>query len=267
MFLDVKKRDRSVRQAIRNYEITFEPDDFPCFLWEGETADASNLKKGFLRGEILARVCNFTLLCTPHAHQCSVDYVVHSTWTLCCANRSGFWCRWLCGQNQHAVHYNSHRCICCSCCKLSWSTALMLANVSVQARHALTTDSKFIWTTDGTGYSYLTFYHTIIKTVLGWSQVEQTRLIQWWNEYVLQYLITNWPFLILHAFRTSLAESCHGSEDVLGGCPHKTIPGPSPPPRSCVNKNREVEPNRLAVNLQMLSFCSTFGLIVSYYWR
>jgi hypothetical protein len=33
-----------------------------------------------------------------------------------------------------------------------------------QARHALTTDGKFTWASSGAGFSYLTFYHTVIKT-------------------------------------------------------------------------------------------------------
>jgi len=61
----------------------------------------------------------------------------------------------------------------------------LLTNPFTQARHALTTDRKFIWATGGTKFSYLRFYHTIIKTVSGWSQAEQTQLIGWWNGYVL----------------------------------------------------------------------------------
>ena len=50
----------SVRQAIRNNVYVFDADDLPSFLWENETADVSDLKKGFLRGGILVRVRTLT---------------------------------------------------------------------------------------------------------------------------------------------------------------------------------------------------------------
>ena len=56
-----------------------------------------------------------------------------------------------------------------------------LADPFVQARHALTTDSKFTWTTNKGRFSHLQFYHEIIKTVSGWSQAEQKQLVEWWN--------------------------------------------------------------------------------------
>lgn len=60
-----------------------------------------------------------------------------------------------------------------------------LANFFTQARHALTTDSAFAWAASGTRFSYLRFYHTIIKTVSGWPQTEKKQLIEWWNRYVV----------------------------------------------------------------------------------
>jgi len=62
-------------------------------------------------------------------------------------------------------------------------------NLVTQARHALTTDGKFMWSPGGTRFSYLRFYHTIIKTVLGWPQTERAQLIAWWNRYVLWGLL------------------------------------------------------------------------------
>ena len=48
----------SVRQNIRNHSIVLEEDDLPRFLWERETVNIRDLKTGFLRGEILVRVCS-----------------------------------------------------------------------------------------------------------------------------------------------------------------------------------------------------------------
>src|SRR5882757_10043519 len=72
----------SVRQAIRNHDIVLEADKFPRFLWEGERANTRDLKKGFLRGEILVRVCHFTLVDSPHTHQYLTGNVIDPTWTL-----------------------------------------------------------------------------------------------------------------------------------------------------------------------------------------
>jgi hypothetical protein len=57
----------------------------------------------------------------------------------------------------------------------------IITNIFIQARHALTADSKFGWVSNTTGFSYLTFYDIIIKNVSGWPQTEKTRLVQWWN--------------------------------------------------------------------------------------
>jgi hypothetical protein len=176
--------NRSVRQKVRNHDsICFESDDFPCFLWEGETADVNNLRKGFLRGEILIRVCTL-LIGVSHTHQCFTDYAIYSAWSLCCTYGRRFRRGWLRRQNQHAVRHRSHYCVRCGGREFpSWGTSSTypLTNVSIQARHALTADSKFVWATDGPGFSYLTFYDTIIDSVSRWSQAEQTCLIQWCN--------------------------------------------------------------------------------------
>lgn len=62
------------------------------------------------------------------------------------------------------------------------------ANPSVQARHALTTDSKFTWATNKGRFSHLCFYHEIIKMVSGWSETEQKQLVEWWNGCVFSIL-------------------------------------------------------------------------------
>ena len=56
----------------------------------------------------------------------------------------------------------------------------------MQARHALTTDSKFVWaTSQQTRFNYLRFYNKIIKRVSEWAQTEKAQLIAWWNKYVV----------------------------------------------------------------------------------
>ena len=44
------------RGRIRNFEISVTHDDFPRFLWENEDVDEGDMKKGFLRGDVLVRV-------------------------------------------------------------------------------------------------------------------------------------------------------------------------------------------------------------------
>jgi hypothetical protein len=39
------------------FEIKVTADHFPRFLWQGGRADMQDLKKGFLRGELLVKVC------------------------------------------------------------------------------------------------------------------------------------------------------------------------------------------------------------------
>jgi len=68
----------------------------------------------------------------------------------------------------------------------------MATNLFIQARHALTADSKFAWVSGNTAYSYLTFYHMVIKTVSKWPQTDQTQLVQWWNRYVARVLFTSY---------------------------------------------------------------------------
>lgn len=50
------------RQQIRSFQISVTADDFPRFLWEGEQVDQHDMKKGFLRGELLVMVCVFSHL-------------------------------------------------------------------------------------------------------------------------------------------------------------------------------------------------------------
>lgn len=78
----------------------------------------------------------------------------------------------------------------------------LLADPFTQARHALTADGKFTWANSGTRFSYLRFYHAIIKTVSGWTELEQKQLIEWWNGYVS----THQPILKL-SLRFSLTPS------------------------------------------------------------
>lgn len=72
-------------------------------------------------------------------------------------------------------------------------------NIFIQARHALTADSKFTWTASTTRFSYLGFYNMIIATVMGWPQTDKTQLIQWWNGCVLicRYLLLRIVDLLL----------------------------------------------------------------------
>ena len=75
-----------MRERVRTHEISFEADDFPCFLWEGEKANIQNTKKGFLRGEILVRVCNLPLLFHPLL-TILIDHVGRLAWTFRCTDR------------------------------------------------------------------------------------------------------------------------------------------------------------------------------------
>ena len=45
------------QHRIRNFEILVTHDDFPRFLWENERVDEEDMKKGFLRGNVLVKVC------------------------------------------------------------------------------------------------------------------------------------------------------------------------------------------------------------------
>ena len=45
------------RERIRSFQIPVTADDFPRFLWEGERVDPQDMNKGFLRGELLVKVC------------------------------------------------------------------------------------------------------------------------------------------------------------------------------------------------------------------
>jgi hypothetical protein len=172
----------SIRQAIRTHHIILETEDFPCFLWEGEVADLSNLKRGFLRGEILLRVCDFTPL--THLTLTSLaDCLMHLTRALCRIEGRRFWGRWLCGQIQHVYHLCSrHRLRCHH--RESPSGAdleLNLRLIPKQARHALTSDGTFSWTESGSRFSYIKFYSAIVASVSKWPEGERKQLIQWWN--------------------------------------------------------------------------------------
>ena len=120
-----------------------------------------------------------------------------------------------------------------------------LTNISLQARHALTTDSKFLWSSaNDRGFSYLTFYYAIIKRVSEWSQMERTQLISWWNGCVLSILCTNGPFPISHTPSPSFhltAGFWHASEGVLDWHPHRTIPSLGLLLHSCISSNRKVK--------------------------
>jgi hypothetical protein len=47
----------STRDRIRNFEIPVTADDFPRFLWEGGRVDSHDMNQGFLRGDLLIKVC------------------------------------------------------------------------------------------------------------------------------------------------------------------------------------------------------------------
>jgi len=44
------------REGIQSFRISVTTDDFPRFLWEGERVVLNDMKKGFLRGELLVKV-------------------------------------------------------------------------------------------------------------------------------------------------------------------------------------------------------------------
>ena len=44
------------RHRIQNFEIVVTHDDFPRFLWENERVYEEDMKKGFLRGNVLVKV-------------------------------------------------------------------------------------------------------------------------------------------------------------------------------------------------------------------
>ena len=72
---DILSLSCRVRQQIRSFEIHVAAEDFPKFLWEGEQVDPRDMNKGFLRGDLLVKVCVFLCLgstlplCIPAEHQ------------------------------------------------------------------------------------------------------------------------------------------------------------------------------------------------------
>jgi len=103
----------------------------------------------------------------------------------------------------------------------------------------LTTNGKFTWTTSGTQFSYLRFYHTIIETVSGWSQAEQAQLIGWWNGYIFSQFFRQ-SILFPHALDPT-AECCLAYEEPLIRLPSWMVPGPTLRLHSC-DSNSEVVP-------------------------
>jgi hypothetical protein len=45
------------RDGIRAFRIPVTHNDFPRFLWENERVNEEDMKKGFLRGQVLVKVC------------------------------------------------------------------------------------------------------------------------------------------------------------------------------------------------------------------
>ena len=80
-------------------------------------------------------------------------------------------------------------------------------NPFFQAHHALIADSKFTWTSSTTGFNYLNFYGMVIRTILGWSQIDRTQLIQWWNRYVLSRVVLTLPPMTYFAPQLSAVTS------------------------------------------------------------
>jgi len=58
---------RRTREQIRSFQIPVTADDFPKFLWEGERVTLQDMKKGFLRGELLVKVRLFFHLGLAHS--------------------------------------------------------------------------------------------------------------------------------------------------------------------------------------------------------
>jgi len=147
--------DPSVRENIRNHTIVLDEDDLPRFLWERETANVRDLNVGFLRGEILVRT-TLAVLLGPAVAQTGEGN----------------------GAGGYADKFNMRS-----------VTIPAIALMAALARHALTADGKFAWAAGtGTRFSYLRFYHTIIKAVSGWSQTDKTQLTAWWDGRVLSRL-------------------------------------------------------------------------------
>lgn len=84
-FTENRHVHHSVRSEIQNFTIPLDEDDFPNFLWAGEKADTQDPNQGFLRGEILVRVCDLRLL----VYRCSLiftDNDVRPTRTQSCGD-------------------------------------------------------------------------------------------------------------------------------------------------------------------------------------
>lgn len=53
----------SAREQVQTLQAGVTVDNFPRFLWEGERVDLQDINKGFLRGELLVKVCTVSLPC------------------------------------------------------------------------------------------------------------------------------------------------------------------------------------------------------------
>jgi hypothetical protein len=49
------------REQLKSFQLLVAADYFPRFLWERERVDPSNMNKGFLRGQLLIKICAFSL--------------------------------------------------------------------------------------------------------------------------------------------------------------------------------------------------------------
>lgn len=186
---------RRVRERVRNLNIVFKADDFPRFLWEGESTDLRDLNKGFLRGEILIRVGRFSQPVHPVLTKASQTMLAillgpSVAQTGEGSGAGGYADKF--GMRTITIPTIAFAAVLVSSFNRPVIRVWLCANLRTQARHALTTDTKFIWAGDGNRFSYLQFYNTIIGTVSGWSQTEKAQLIGWWNRYVISKYLANW---------------------------------------------------------------------------
>jgi len=170
-----------------------------------------DLKKGFLRGGILVHVSSSSrLIC--HVLTCASQTMLSILLGPAVAEKGEG-----SGAGGYADLFNMRSmtvpAIAFGAAIVSTSTstdpkAQPLANPFGQARHALTTDSNFTWTTNKGRFSHLCFYHEIIKAVSGWSETEQKQLVEWWNGCVLS-ILTYQTRASLDAIQTFSAHYAH----------------------------------------------------------
>jgi len=99
----------------------------------------------------------------------------------------------------------------------------------LQARHALTSESKCHWSYKTPGFNNLQFYEQIIGTVKSWKEEEQQSLLQWWNRCETSCFPSgsSFPAPLLTSRHSMVLSQLHGGA-------HTTSLGDAPVPGSGV---------------------------------